>query len=91
MLPNARRGLFFERPPAISRSPKSKWHDDHKQINEAEKCIRENTGGDGLVDGRSDMTDRITPTAHAAVTGLSGGRLKAKAAARRNRQQQRRF
>ncbi len=90
MFSNPRSGFSFERPPAISRSPKSKWHGGHKQINEAEKCIRENTGGDGLVDGRSDMGDRMTPTAH-VVNGLSGGRLKAKAAAKRNMQQQQRF
>ncbi len=39
--------------PAISWSPKSKWHDDEGQINEAGKCIRENTTfwtilGDGV-------------------------------------------
>ncbi len=33
-------GLFYEQPPAISRSPKSKWHDGQRQINEAGKCVR---------------------------------------------------
>ncbi len=33
-------GLFYEQPPAMSRSPKSKWQDGQRQINEAGKCIR---------------------------------------------------
>ncbi len=28
---------------AMSRSPKSEWHVGQRQINEVEKCIRENT------------------------------------------------
>ncbi len=27
----------------MSRSPKSEWHDCQRQINEVEKCFRENT------------------------------------------------
>ncbi len=34
-------GLFNEQPPTMSRSPKSKWHDGQRWINEAGKCIRE--------------------------------------------------
>ncbi len=30
----------------MSRSPESKWHDGQRQINEAGKCIRENTALD---------------------------------------------
>ncbi len=32
-------GLFYEQPPTMSRSPKSKWHDGQRQINEAGKCV----------------------------------------------------
>ncbi len=38
-----RRGLVYEQPPAMSRSPQSKMARWPKQINEAGKCIRENT------------------------------------------------
>ncbi len=36
-------GLLYEQPSAMSRSPKSKWHDGQRRINEAGKYIRENT------------------------------------------------
>ncbi len=34
---------FYVQPPAIPRSPKSTRHDCQRQINEAGKCIRDNT------------------------------------------------
>ncbi len=41
VLANERSGLFYEHPPAMSRSPKSKWHDGQRQVNEAGECIRD--------------------------------------------------
>ncbi len=34
--------MFNEEPPAMSRSPKTKWHEGQRQINEAEKMYQVN-------------------------------------------------
>ncbi len=35
--------LFYEQPPAMSPSPKSKWHVGQSRIKEMGKCITGNT------------------------------------------------